>query len=258
MRTLYFEAIGGASGDMLLGALIGLGVDARRLEAALHTLCDDAFSISVERVTVSGIAGLRASVNIPEHGHDHHHDHDERHAHGGHDHSHAHHGAHRHLGDIEAMIRASRLPEPVKQRAIDVFGRIADAEGEVHGLPRDHVHFHEVGALDSIVDIVGCCLALHELGVDGVAVGPLPQGRGTIHCAHGVFPNPAPATLLLSRGMRIEQTDEPHELVTPTGAALLAAWKTAEAPPAGSRVTAVAHSGPAMMAMSAPRAVARW
>ena len=117
-----------------------------------------------------------------------------------------------------------------------MFDRIATAEAKVHGTTMDEVHFHEVGALDSIIDIVGCCLGLDLLGVDEVAVGPFPAGRGTIECAHGIFPNPAPATVELLKGFPVAQTDETKELVTPTGAALLTAWRTRDRAPDGSRI----------------------
>jgi len=133
------------------------------------------------------------------------------------------------------------LPDAVKEASVRVFTRIAEVEARMHATTVDRIHFHEVGALDSIVDIAGCCLALHRLGVDGVIVGPLPQGRGTIRCAHGVYPNPAPATVELLKGMAVVQTEEPHELVTPTGAALLAAWKTMAAAPDGATVAKVGY-----------------
>ena len=111
----------------------------------------------------------------------------------------------------------------------------------MHGTTLAKIHFHEVGALDSIADIVGCCVGLELLGIQGVTFGPLPQGRGTITCQHGVYPNPPPATMLLLTGLPVVQTEEPHELVTPTGAALLATWRTMDRPPAGSRIERVGY-----------------
>lgn len=177
-----------------------------------------------------------------EEGHDHHHhhhDHDEEHGHE-HDHEHGHHGHDHHHGeehehghshegqrnfsDIRALIQQSRLSEWVKEKSIAVFMRIAAAEGRIHGHPPEEVHFHEVGAVDSIVDIVGAAVALELLGKPRVLASPVVEGTGWIRCAHGRFPVPAPATLAIlgARGIGVTQCEEPNELVTPTGAALLA------------------------------------
>jgi uncharacterized protein (TIGR00299 family) protein len=119
--------------------------------------------------------------------------------------------------------------------SIEVFAALAEGEGKVHGKPVDEVHFHEVGAVDSIVDIVGCCLAYNKLNLDGISVSPLPTGTGTFKCQHGIYPLPAPATLeMLKRGLKTAPTDEPFEMVTPTGAALLAVWPKANIPASGS------------------------
>ena len=227
MNLLRFDSVGGASGDMILGALIDLGVEAAALEQELQQLGVGAFSLQAGRVVRNGLRGTLCRVEIPQADH---------HAHG-HAHGQAHHHApHRGLREIESIIRASTLPEPVKEDSLRVFGRLGEVEAALHGTTVDQIHFHEIGAVDSIVDIVGCCLARHQLGVGAVSVGPLPQGRGTIPCAHGVFPNPAPATVALLQGMAVEQTDEPHELVTPTGAALLAVWSGGAETPARTRV----------------------
>lgn len=140
------------------------------------------------------------------------------------------------------MIRRAHLPEPVKEMSLRVFQRIGEAEAKIHGVSIETIHFHEVGAIDSIADIVGGCLALHRLGLSEVVIGPLPIGHGTIQCAHGTYPSPAPATLELLQGAAIEQIDEPFETVTPTGAALLTTWKTRESVPSGARVVATAYS----------------
>src|SRR6188768_2784590 len=150
-----------------------------------------------------------------DHGGHHHHDHH-------HHHSHAHDSAHEHGRDfttIKDLISRSRLSDWVKQKSIAVFHRIAVAEGKIHGLPPEKVHFHEVGAVDSIVDIVGACIGLELLGKPRVLAGPVVEGTGWIHCDHGRFPIPAPATLAIlgARGIAITQSEEPHELVTPTG-----------------------------------------
>jgi len=229
-RMLHFESIGGASGDMILGALIGLGVSREEINEELKSLDIDPFEIKVDQVVEQGMCGVRARVVVHEHHHHHHH-------HGTHDHEHG-----RHLSTILKHIAVSDLPDPVKASASTVFRDIGKAEAAIHNVDIEKIHFHEVGAMDSIVDIVGCCLALHKLGVDGVSIRSLPQGHGTIKCAHGTYPNPAPATLRLLNGFPCEQVDEPFELVTPTGAALLAAWRTASAPSTGSVATATAYS----------------
>lgn len=229
-QTLHFESIGGASGDMILGALIGLGVPVSELNEELKSLKVDPFEIIVDDVVEQGMSGVRARVEVQEHRHHPHH-------HGEHEH---HHG--RHLSTILKLIGASDLPNAVKANASAVFLRIGEAEAAIHNIDIEKIHFHEVGAMDSIIDIVGCCLALHKLGMDGVSIRSLPQGHGNIECAHGTYPNPAPATLRMLEGFPTEQVDEPFELVTPTGAALLSSWRTADVPPVGSRAEKTAYS----------------
>lgn len=233
MKVLQFDSVGGASGDLILGALVELGVDPAWLERELQTLDVGPFRLVIAPFGSHGLHGTQVTVQV----HDHDHDHGHEHTHGG---GHVHHAAT--LADIEARIRGSRLPDPVKELSLRVFGRVADAEARIHRKDRSEIHFHEVGAVDSLVDIVGCCLGLHALDVGAVAVGPLPQGRGTVRCQHGVYPNPAPATVELLVGMPVVQTDETSELVTPTGAALLAEWKSLEAPPPGARVVRAGYS----------------
>jgi uncharacterized protein (TIGR00299 family) protein len=231
VKILAFDSVGGAAGDMILAALVDLGIDLAELERDLSGLGAGAFHLRAERGISAHLAGLRVRVETraeTDHGHT-----DLTHS--------PDHLPHRGLAEIEALIERSGLPAAVRARSIRVFRRIADVEARLHQIPADRIHFHEIGALDSIVDIVGSCLALHRLGVDAVAVGPLPQGRGTIACAHGVFPNPAPATLELLRGLQIEQTDEPFELVTPTGAALLSEWRSLDRIPAGATVLGVGY-----------------
>jgi len=160
----------------------------------------------------------------------------EDHAHHVHDNTRDHGHAHgRNFAQIKELIQRSALSDRVKQKSVAVFHRIAVAEGKIHGLPPDEVHFHEVGAVDSIVDIVGACVALEMLGEPRVLAGPVVEGTGFIHCAHGRFPLPAPATLAIlgARGVGVTQCDEPHELVTPTGAALLAEFARSFGPMQG-------------------------
>jgi len=204
MKIIRFDSVGGASGDMILGALIGLGVNVDELNAELKSLLPDEFLIKSKPWQSHGINnGIQVDVEIPEH---HHH-----HQHG------------RNFNDIKTLIKDSDLAAEVKAMSLEVFTALAEAEGKVHNKPAGDVHFHEVGAVDSIVDIVGCCLAFNKLGAEAIAVSPLPTGTGTFTCQHGTYPLPAPATLeMLKLGLRSAPTDEPFELLTPTGAALLA------------------------------------
>jgi pyridinium-3,5-bisthiocarboxylic acid mononucleotide nickel chelatase len=241
MKTLYLDIFSGISGDMFVAALIDLGLDARRLERELTKLKLDGYHLHVSRGVKSGIAGTKFGVHLAsdhkhEHGHEHGHDHAHDHPHGEHEHGHHHHHAEqRTFADIKKLISQSKLSAWVKQKSLAVFRRIGDAEGKIHGKPADQVHFHEVGAVDSIVDIVGGCLALEMLGKPRVLAAPVVEGTGWIRCAHGRFPIPAPATLAIlgDRSIGITQCDEPHELVTPTGAALLAEFAESFGPMTG-------------------------
>ncbi|HMP73176.1 MAG TPA: nickel pincer cofactor biosynthesis protein LarC [Kiritimatiellia bacterium] len=234
MRHLHVDSLGGASGDMILGALLAVGADEGALRRGLASLCLEPFDIHVDSEAESNnLRGVRVHVHADEGqggvgvgDHEHH----------GHTHL-----SHRGLREITALIEGADLPERTRDLALRVFDGLGEAEAKIHGVPKESIHFHEVGAMDSILDIVGCCLGLELLGVTGVSVGALPQGVGEIRCAHGVFPNPAPATVELLKGMEVVATDEPYELVTPTGAALLATWRTTERPPAGCRVVAAGY-----------------
>ena len=230
MKIIRFDSVGGASGDMILGALIGLGADADVLNRELASLIpDEKFRIIAAPKESHGINGITAKVEIDEPPHSHH----------GHDHHHDHGG--RSFADIRQLIEKSGLTDTVKAMSIKVFAALAAAEGKIHNMSPDKVHFHEVGAVDSIVDITGCCLALEMLGVQGISVSPLPSGQGTFKCRHGIYPIPAPATVELMKSLKSVLTDEPYELVTPTGAALLSVWPHVEVP-AGSRLADAANS----------------
>ena len=227
MKTLYLDLISGIAGDMFIAALLDLGVDARKLERELKKLQLDGYHLHISRQQKSSIAGVKFDVHLA-HEHEHH-VHESAcgiHFHG---HSHSHDHGHRHeeqrnFAGIKQLISRSKLSAWVKQKSIAVFRRIAEAEGKIHGLPPGEVHFHEVGAVDSIVDIVGAAIALELLGKPRVFASPVVEGTGWIDCAHGKFPVPAPATLAIlgARKIPVSQCQEPHELVTPTGAALLA------------------------------------
>ena len=236
MSTLYLDLFSGISGDMFLGALLDLGVDAAQLEAELAKLSVGGYHLHIARRTKAGIAGTKFDVHEAHdhahahHDHEHEHAHAEEHAHD-HDHPHSHEHGHSHthaearnFADIRQLIDASQLSHWVKAKATAVFQRVAEAEGKVHGQLPDQVHFHEVGAIDSIIDIVGACVALDMLGRPRVLASSVIEGTGSVRCAHGRLALPAPATLeiLTARGVSLRQCEEPHELVTPTGAALLA------------------------------------
>ncbi len=244
MKTIYLDIFSGISGDMFIGAMLDLGVDLHQLEHELEKLDLGGFHLHAARQQKSSIEGVKFDVHLEhehhhaDHGHGHQHEHDE-HEHHSHSHEHAHEHGHEHhhphedehehehgrtFAQIKELISHSTLSQWVKQKSLAVFQRVAVAEGKIHGQPPEEVHFHEVGAVDSIVDIVGACVALEMLGQPRVLSTPVIEGTGWIQCAHGRFPIPAPATLeiLGARGISVSQCDEPHELVTPTGAALLA------------------------------------
>ncbi len=254
MKTLYLDIFSGISGDMFIGALIDLGVDPAALEKELAKLNLEGYHLHSARGQKAQISGIKFDVHLEhdhDHNHDHHHEHEHTHADGtkhshahshehghshehthehhdhGHEHQHAHEHEHEHgrnFSDIKKLIAASKLSDWVKEKSVAVFHRIAVAEGKIHGMPPEDVHFHEVGAVDSIVDIVGACVALEMLGKPRILAASVVEGTGWINCAHGRFPIPAPATLAIlgARGAAVTQCNEPHELVTPTGAALLA------------------------------------
>ncbi len=226
-RTLWFDSVGGASGDMILASLIDLGVSPETLQTALASLGDFHIRLEVSKVSDHGLSGTRVAVHTHERHDSHHH----RHAH-----------SHRGLKDITTIIESASLPGLVKQQSITVFRRLAEAEAAIHQTTPEAIHFHEVGALDAIADIVGSCLGLSLLDVDRVGFSPLPAGHGTITCAHGTLPNPAPATMALLQGFPMVRVDEPFELVTPTAAALLSTWAGSSLPPAGSTIGAIGHA----------------
>ncbi len=223
MRIIRFDSVGGASGDMLLGALIGLGADVKELNRLVGELIPGEFEIRTAPFESFGINGIQAGVVVHEHHHAHGHGHDHEHGHE-HDHSHG-----RTFRAIRGLITASALPERARALALATFTALAEVEGQIHGIAPDDVHFHEVGSVDSIVDVVGCCLAFDLLKIDAVSVSTLPTGSGVVRCSHGIYPVPSPATARLLVGLKSRPCDaEPFEMVTPTGAALLAAWPKAE------------------------------
>lgn len=230
MKTLYLDLSSGISGDMFIAALIDLGVDARQLEQELGKLRLEGYHLHIKRAHKASLEGVKFDVHLAEE-----HDHGARpHAHNhvqAHSHTHMHEQG-RSFAQIRQLITASQLSEWVKQKSEAVFQRLAVAEGRIHGLPPGQVSFHEVGAVDSIVDIVGACIALELLGKPRILASAVTEGTGWIECAHGRLPIPAPATLAIlgARGIALSQCDEPNELVTPTGAALLAEFVEAFGP----------------------------
>lgn len=199
MKTLYFDCFAGISGDMTVGALLDLGVPLELLqeELAKLPLPPGSYTLSLDRTSRRGMAAAKFSVAAADH------------------------HTHRHYGDIARMLAAAPLAEPVRAIAQKIFLRLAEAEAKVHGVPVEQVHFHEVGAVDSIIDIVGAAVCLHHLGAERISCSPLPLGSGFIETAHGRLPVPAPATAELLRGVPVT-SGGPGERVTPTGAAIVA------------------------------------
>ena len=212
---------------MFLGLAVDLGVPLASLKRRLARLHLKGYSLASRRVLRSGLWGTQVEVRIPAaaHGRESHSP-TGFHAHLGkqdaHQHVHARGERHRGLREIRRIVESSRLSDRVRSRALDVFETLVQAEARVHRVPVQKVHLHEVGAVDAIVDIVGACICLEELGVDRVIVSPLPTGSGVIHCEHGIFPVPAPATVEILKGKPVYGGGWEGELVTPTGAALVA------------------------------------
>lgn len=258
-KMLYFECYSGISGDMTVAALLDLGVDGKELIRQLGTLPLDGFKVAINRVKKSGLDCCDFNVVLEEqyenhdhdmeylyghnhenHDHEHHHEHD--HAHHAHDHEHVHahehdhehqHGhshEHRTLKDVLAVIHGSELTEGAKKIASDIFYVLASAEAKAHGASMEQVHFHEVGAVDSIVDIAAVAICLDNLNLDGVIVPELYEGKGTVRCAHGILPVPVPAVMNIAaeHSLVLHRTNVEGELVTPTGAAIAAAVRTSD------------------------------
>lgn len=221
MRLLYLDCFSGISGDMMVGALIDAGVSPEYIEQELKKLPVEGYELKWSRVVKQGISATKFDVIIKDEDHDH--DHDHNHHHHSHESGVSHsHGPHSHYADIIKMIEESTLEEKVKERAKQIFAPIAVSEAKIHNIPLGSVHFHEVGAIDSIVDIVAAAIAIEQLEVDKIVSSPVPLGSGHIHCAHGVYPVPAPATLDMLVNIPIAQSSLKYELTTPTGAGIIA------------------------------------
>ncbi len=182
---------------------------------------------------------IHEHIHAHDHDHEHHHDH-HNHSHGN-DHHHHHDHEHRAYKDIVALIEGAGFVEPVKNTALKIFKRIGEAEGHIHGIPLEKVHFHEVGAVDSIIDIIGAAILIHQLEIDVIKSSPIPVGTGRIHIDHGIYPVPAPATLEILKGIPIEQSDIRFELTTPTGAAIVAVLAEEFCPIPSMKVTSIGY-----------------
>ncbi|QAS53533.1 nickel pincer cofactor biosynthesis protein LarC [Halobacillus litoralis] len=219
MNHLYLDCQYGISGDMTLSALINLGADLDYIKEHLRKLPIDPFTMETSPVDKHGIHATELILRFPEEKH-HHPTHPDAH---NHDHIHEHHHNHRHASSIFRMIEESMLPQRVKVRSTAIFKVIAEAEAKIHGMDPDDVHFHEVGAMDSILDIIGVCLALESLAIESISAAPVPTGYGKIQIAHGLYPVPAPATAEILIGIPLADFQAEGELTTPTGAAFLKA-----------------------------------
>jgi len=239
MKILYYDCFSGISGDMNLGALLDLGIDEKYLIEELSKLNLEGYEIKVSRASRKGIDGTKVDVNLLDHQHEHSHANHEctrihEHIHNedeaGHSHVHKEethiHGVHRNLKDIEEIINCSDLSNKVKELSIKMFMEVARAEAKVHGKPLYEVHFHEVGAIDSIVDIVGAAICISHLNVDKIMSSSVELGGGFVKCAHGLIPVPAPATVEILKGIPVKLGAVPFETTTPTGAAILATCVT--------------------------------
>jgi uncharacterized protein (DUF111 family) len=256
MRILYFDCFSGISGDMTLAALVDAGANSQHVEQQLNLLLNqEEVKLDFKQVLKKGVSAKKLIIHVHDHDHHqhdhehdgHHHDH-HHHEHDGHHHHHHHHhhehdGHHHHdhhhhehddphhhdhhhhraYSEIAAMIEKSALSSGVKQRAQDIFRVIGEAEAKIHNVPIETVHFHEVGALDSIIDIVGTAIALEDLQVEKIYASPVAVGIGYVKCDHGMYPIPAPATLEMLKGIPLRSSKEIGELTTPTGAGIISA-----------------------------------
>jgi uncharacterized protein (TIGR00299 family) protein len=197
MNIAYFDCFSGICGDMILGALINLGLDINYLKKELEKLNFSGYEIDVKKVEKNHISSSDVYITVKKDQH------------------------HRSLTDINKLIDDSSLDEDVKKTSKEIFLKLGEAESKIHNTSIDKIHFHEVGAVDSIIDIVGAVIGLKKLGVEQVFCSHLPLGNGFVRCSHGIIPIPAPATVELLKDIPVYQTDIDHEMVTPTGAAVI-------------------------------------
>ena len=215
-KVLYIDPFGGAAGDMLLGALVDLGVERDRLAAVLDGLHLDGWRLETARDRQGGFAGTRATVRVTAESH-----------------------PARHLRDVEALLAGADLPDRVRARSLAAFRRLFEAEAEVHGVPLENAHLHELAAVDAVIDIVGTCAAVELLAVDRIVCGPVPVGSGTVETQHGLLPVPPPAVARLLAGVPLAAHAAAGEMTTPTGATLLATLVEAFGPLPGGTVLSV-------------------
>ena len=265
MKSLYLECNAGISGDMLVAALLDLGADKEALDKALQSIPAKGFEYKISRVSKAGVDCCDFDVILDEehanhdhdmaflhgngdavvhsheheHEHEHHHDHEHEHSHVPHEHHHHH--EHRGLQEVIAIIDATDMSAAAKELALKIFDIIADAEAKAHAVEKNAVHFHEVGAIDSIVDIVAIAVCADSLGVENVIVPELCEGRGTVRCQHGVLPVPVPATanIMQSFGFNVRLLPVQGEFVTPTGAAAAAALMTTDELPQSFKILGI-------------------
>lgn len=269
MKSLYLECNAGISGDMLVAALLDLGADRETLDKALQSIPAKGFEYKISRVSKAGVdccdfdvildeehknhdhdmAFLHGNGDSVVHSHEHHHEHEHEHCHEHHHehehshvpHEHHHHHEHRGLQEVIAIIDATDMSAAAKALALKIFDIIADAEAKAHAVEKNAVHFHEVGAIDSIVDIVAIAVCADSLGVENVIVPELCEGRGTVRCQHGVLPVPVPATANIMQrfGFNVHLLPVQGEFVTPTGAAAAAALMTADELPQSFKILGI-------------------
>lgn len=272
MKKLYLECNAGISGDMLVAALLDLGADRAKLDEALQSIPAKGFTYNISRVSKAGVDccdfdvvldaehenhdhdmsflhGEAVATHVHSHEHEHCHDHDHEHEHEHcheHDnvhtpHEHHHHHEHRGLKEVIEIINGTQMSEQARALALKIFDIIAEAEGKAHAVAKEDVHFHEVGAIDSIVDIVAIAVCFDSLGLDEVIVPELCEGRGTVRCQHGVLPVPVPATanIMQSFGLNVRLLPVRGEFVTPTGAAAAAALMTTDELPEQFKICAI-------------------
>jgi uncharacterized protein (TIGR00299 family) protein len=229
MKILYYDCFAGISGDMNLGAMLDLGIEADYLKNELSKLPVNGYTLQVTRDIRKGISGTRVNVIIDEqrlliadhgHGHDHEHGHPHTNLQAHHQEKKPHHNS---FAEIKQLILSSKLNDNIKDTSLAIFVKVAEAEAKIHNLPVGEVHFHEVGAVDSIVDIVGAAICLDKLGVDVVYCSTVELGGGSVRCSHGIYPVPAPATAEIVKHMPVRTGTVNYEATTPTGAAILAA-----------------------------------
>lgn len=278
MKKLYLECNAGISGDMLVAALLDLGADRAKLDETLQSIPAKGFTYNISRVSKAGVdccdfdvvldaehenhdhdmsflhgEAVAAHVHSHEHEHchehehhhehehchEHHHEHEHDHVHTPHEHHHHH--EHRGLKEVIEIINGTQMSEQARALALKIFDIIAEAEGKAHAVAKENVHFHEVGAIDSIVDIVAIAVCFDSLGVDEVIVPELCEGRGTVRCQHGVLPVPVPATanIMQSFGLNVRLLPVQGEFVTPTGAAAAAALMTTDELPEQFKICAI-------------------